>query len=239
MDATAKFRYYSGSDGNMLSAARAIHTQFSQDIAAFSALDSGFTPAYLSGFEGLINAAQGLASDDLVIDQVAEKSEAVERVWAAACSKYGELRYFVLQAFPASKGVQNQFGLGNYSSYARRSAARMLRLMQDLHKVATSYKTELLAVGYSQAKIDDIDTIAQQLEDAISAQSLAKKERPKTTADRVSALNACYERMMQVNAAAQIVYMQDAAKRSQYTFYQRRAAPKKDESEAVAEQQSA
>jgi hypothetical protein len=219
-------RRYTCADSFLLQSANAICTLLGQDLADFSAFDASFSPAFVSNFEGLIDAAQSLASDDLVIDQVAAKSEEVEQAWATACSKYGQLRYFVLKAFPHSKGVQNQFGLGSYSSHARRSAARMLRLLQDMHSVATSYQAELLAVGYTLAQIAAIETIRQQLEAALNAQSLALKERPKTTAERISALNACYECMASVNAAAQIVYMTEAAKRKQYTFYPSRERKK-------------
>jgi hypothetical protein len=222
MDAQPLRRNFSSADGYMLQSASAIHGLLSQDIATFGSFDQQFTAAFVSDFEALIDAARALASDDLVIDQVATKREEVQRVRLAANTKYSELRHFVLKAFPQSKSVQNQFGLGSYRNYARRSAARMLRLLQDLHKAATSYQAELLAAGYTLAKIAEIDTLAQQLDAAISAQSQAKKGRPKTTEERISALNACYQRMVQINAAAQMVYMTDAAKRKQYVFYPKR-----------------
>ena len=53
---------------------------------------------------------------------------------------------------------------------------------------------------------------------ANSNQEVFKKQRPKLTEERIKVLNNCYAYVIQVNAAAQLVFRDDFAKQKQYVF---------------------
>jgi hypothetical protein len=217
MDAIAVKRIYTTSDAFMLSNARSIHTLFGIDQAQFEAFDKNLDPAFGTAFGDAINDAEAAVSDDLIIDIVAAKTEAVEQKMNDARNKYGEVRYFVLKAFPDSKATQGQFGLNDYED-ARKSAPKMLQLLNDMKTAAASHSAALISAGYTAAQITSITTVRTALEAAESAQKSAMKSRVLTTEERVKVMNTVYDMMTQVNAAAQIVFMNDYAKRSVYVF---------------------
>lgn len=210
-------RNYPGSDANLAETARATHALLSIDLPQFTAFDSTITTAFVTQFLTAINAADVVVADSAVIDQQVQKTEIVITNMENAKNKYNDVKYFVSKAFPNSAGTQGEFGLNDYEN-ARKSSPKMIQFLDEMHKAAVKYQTQLVAKGFSAAAIAEIQTIRTALLTANTNQEVFKKQRPKLTEDRIKVLNTCYDFVAQINAAGQLVFRNDFAKQNQYVF---------------------
>ena len=217
MEPTEVKRVYVNSDSKMAESARTIFGLLTTDIAAFTAFDSTINAVFLTAYESIIDDADTVVADSAVIDQLVTKTENVLSFMDQARSKYRDVKYFVQKAFPNSVGIQGEFGLNDYQM-ARRSTSQMIQFLDEMHNAATKYSAELIAAGYNLTEINDIAGIREKLQDGNFAQEVFKKERPKLTEDRIIILNKCYNMMMLVNAAGQLVFREDYAKQKQYVY---------------------
>lgn len=101
---------------------------------------------------------------------------------------------------------------------ARRSESKMIQFLDEMHKAAVKYQTQLVAEGYNTTSIAAIQTIRTDLLNKNTTQEVFKKQRPKLTEERIKILNTVYDRLSLVNAAAQIIYMSDYAKQRQFVY---------------------
>ena len=216
-DAPIIFRNFSGSDAFMLNEARVNQSLLQQDLPAFTAFDATLNAAWSAAYLADIVAAETIIADTAVIDQQVQTGENVDAIIVAARNKYSEIKYYVQKAPEFSVGMQGEFGLNDYDT-VRRSKVRMAQFLDEMHDAATKYKVQLIARGYTQAKIDQIQTLRQSLLAAMTAKGTFTKGRPKLTEDRINLLNKVYDKMTQVNTAAQLVYLTDAAKRAQFVY---------------------
>lgn len=217
MEPKEEIRVYSGADSKMTEAARTILGLLTTDIAAFTAFDSTMNGVFLTDYENAINDADTVVADTAVIDQLVSKTETVIEVMDTARSKYRDVKYFVQKAFPNSVGIQGEFGLNDYDR-ARKSTAQMIQFLNEMFNACTKYSAALITAGYNQLAIDEIKDIRDKLQLCNLRQEVFKKERPKLTEDRIIILNKCYNMMVQVNAAAQLVFRDDYAKQKQYVY---------------------
>ncbi len=210
-------RMYNGTDAFMTESARIIHDLFAIDIALFTAFDSTLDGAFKTSYLAEVTAAEQVIADTAIVDQQVSLTEKADVSMDAARNKYNEIKYFVQKAFKESMGTQNEFGLNDYER-ARKNKSQMAQFLFELHVAADKYSNQLIMVGYNQAGIDAILPLREELLTNNISQKVFQKQRPKLTEDRIKVLNACYKSMVQINAAAQIVFMNDFAKQNQYVY---------------------
>lgn len=216
-DEIALKRLFQGTDPEMISTAGAMYHIFYDDLTAFSNFDSTFDAQWAADWHADIEAARQLFSDHLIVSEVAAETEQVNDVMQTARDKWSEIKYFIKKAFPRDKAMLRVFGAGAYLR-ARMNQPKMVEFLLGLHTAAVDHSVELINAGYSQDRIDEIETICTSLLNKNDAQNKARRGRPRITAQRIATLNAPYVKMMLVNEAAQIVFMRNAAKRHQYTY---------------------
>jgi hypothetical protein len=221
-------RLYSGGDAEMTITVEGIHRQFVQDLAAFTAFDATFTPEWAADWLADIVAARDQVSDRVIMYEGATETEKVDDAMQLARNKWTQIRYFIEKAFPNDRAMLKVFGADTYLK-VRKNQPKMVEFLQGLHGAAVEYNAQLLAAGCSQATIDEIETIGAALSQRNDVQNKAKRGRPKLTAQRIVLLNAPYQKLTRVNKAAQIVFMNDYAKRKQYVFLANRKRKKKGE----------
>jgi len=210
-------RDYNGTDAYMTETSRVIYNLFLEDLPKFGAFDTTMNGEYANKFLEQVVAAEQVVADTAIIDQQVALTEKADQSMEKARVKYNEVKYFVLKAFKSSLGTQNEFGLNDYER-ARKNRSQMAQFLFEMHAACDKYKTELIAAGYNQAAIDAILPIREELLNTNTSQKLFIKQRPKLTEDRIIILNACYETLTQINAAAQLVFMDDYAKQNQYVY---------------------
>ena len=214
-------RIYKGKDGDMISRIHLVMSFFNKHLADFTAFDPHFDINYynnwLSAYEGMAefydldgyelrlqNILVGYADDTL----------------KKCREKYLDVKYFAGKAFPDNKEALREFGEGQYSK-VRNSHLRMVQFMETLHGVANKYKTQLIAQNYTQAAIDEIATLANELRTKNGEQQLQKKERPTETRKRIEALNLLYSFGPRVHEAAQVIYRNNSVLRDEFRLNMR------------------
>jgi hypothetical protein len=219
-------RAFNGSDAYMIETSMTLHSIFVDNISDFTVLDTTMDAAFATSWLNNINAAATLERDSMVKDIQAQKTMEVGDRMELCKQKYAEVKYFAKRAFPNNKAVQAEFGTDAYLS-CRRSPSSMIAFMDQMYKTCLDYQVELTANGMSMAQISEIDTLRIELMNASTIQEGFKKSRPVQTQERITVLNACYADTIRVVQAAQLVYINDFARRNQFVFYPNRN-PKKD-----------
>ena len=217
MEAAEILRDYKGTDAYMTETARVIYNLFVEDLSNFEAFDTTLNSAYANNFLNQVVAAEQVVADTAIIDQQVALTEKADQSMEKARVKYNEVKYFVLKAFKSSLGTQNEFGLNDYER-ARKNRSQMAQFLFEMHAACVKYKTELINAGYNMPAIEAILPIREELLTTNTSQKLFIKQRPKLTEDRIIILNACYETLTQINAAAQLVFMNDYVKQNQYVY---------------------
>lgn len=210
-------RLFNAEDVKMTESARVTHELLVDDLGSFTAFDTTITPNFADSFLGLIVAAEEVVADSAVIDQQVTLTESVVSAMDRARAMYGEMKYFVLKAFPTSMGIQGEIGLNDYDR-ARKSQPQMAQFLREAYLGCSKYQQQLVTAGWNSARIGQMPALAQELLLKNTSQKVFMKQRPKLTEDRVVTLNECYKTMMQVMAAAQLVYITDFAKQKQFVF---------------------
>lgn len=210
-------RAYTVSDATMLERLATIQSLFAEDLADFTAFDADFNATFRDEWTADREAAEALSTDETIQDELADLTQNVDEAMAAGRDKWNEIKYFIKKAFPDRPARQNEFGADDYreASVVQRD---FIGFLEKLHAKAEKYKVELIAAKYTQAQIDEIETLRSNLAIANRAQENFKAQRLSDTEDRKIALNKPYLTMVRVNEAAQIIYINSEAKRSQYVF---------------------
>jgi hypothetical protein len=125
---------------------------------------------------------------------------------------YARMKYFLNLAFPTKPGIPNEFGLNDYDSIGSNVAA-MVKFLANMHdKAENKYKTQLLAVGVTQAHIDEILTVKNSLSTEETEQEVFKATGPEATAARIATHNTTWGFVQRVNNASKAVYYDDFVK---------------------------
>ena len=221
-------RLYSITDPEMYEAAKAKRGFFLEDKADFIAFDGDFADPFAADWLTLISDAEALPQDETIDDQLTQLTAAVEAEMVKCRDKFQDAKYFIEKTFPNNAPVWNEFGYNNYEA-ARKSQVRMIQFMKNFHSVATKYKIQLIAKGYAQPKIDEIETFRAALDAANQVQELFIGNLPVQTQTRHLKNNEVWNTMVQVCTAGKRIFKNDFAK------YQRYLLPPGEESpEAIS-----
>lgn len=210
-------RIYRTSDSYMLSTSGALRLLFIEDLASFTAFDSTLNAAFSEAWNVRIKKAHDTMPDSLIKDVQAGKTEIVMAVMEEAKDLYKELRFFSQKVFKDSLSKQKEFGVADYPK-ARVNQESMLALLGELHTASTKYATELISGGYSQSKIDAIETLREKLDAAHLEQESYKAGRRTITQERIQILNECYATTKLVIDAAMVVFSNNPARRKAYLY---------------------
>lgn len=198
------------------------------DFQDFKGMDAvRFSPTYLQDFETAINKALSFVDDETVQDEQTILTQKVEDLMTACRKAYKLLKYFVEKTYADSKGMQNKFGLDDYGKIAR-SQARMIVFMKKIHTIATQYSSDLLAQGYTQPAIDELNDLHESLQQANIEQDRFKGQRMETTQERHEYFETLLQFVSDTCKMGKLLYEDDnTAKYKQYVMY--KTTPKKEE----------
>lgn len=220
-------RLFNIKDVYLLGETKIIFDLFVKDKADFIAFDPDFGGNFEQGWEQQIKAAGYLSPNHTIMTQMRQTTEKVEQVMEQCKTKFKQSKYFIEKAFP-NKSMQLEFGYQDYYSSSR-SQEKMIQFMKEFHAVAVKYQQELLAVGYTQAMIDEINALQQQLDEANKEQELFRRNRGNLTQERITKFNAVWKILTKVCKAGKIIYADNAVKYKQYLLPKRRKRKKDDE----------
>ena len=166
MKSSEKSRLYAGSDDEFLQSVRVMHGQFTLDKADFTAFDTMFSDPFGDNWLAQIETAADKLNDDYIVAIQATYTKRVEDKLTECRDFYQKMKYFIERAFPDNKEIWVQFGYPKYDE-ARKTETKMISFMGILHKAAVEYSEELIAVGFTQAQIDQIKSLHDELTDEI------------------------------------------------------------------------
>ena len=221
-------RNYNMPDAEMLELSSAMREAFIEDKADFIERNPKFDDPYAEQWEEKITAAEGFPTDEQVDDILQQKTVAVEKVMTRCRNKFQDSKEFIEDAFPDKQVVWNEFGFDDYDK-ARQDQAQFIQFMNRFYKVAVKYKEQLIGANYTQEKIDEIKTLAEELKETNTEQEAYKKNIPVQTRDRVLVHNACYKITSEVGRSGKLIYRDDFAKYQRYLL-----TPSDESSEAFS-----
>ena len=209
-------KLYAGiSASQMLEGTQTILDLFAADVAAFTAFDARLTLVYRAEAQSNIDAAINFPTDETVLNEITELTNDVKVAWDACCNYFQDAKYFIESAFPNNVARHNVFGFNDYLQM-RRQQNEVLPFMNQFSDTAVKYSAQLIAVGYSQAKIDAIATVASAFGAAIRVQASAKKNRLETTQNRTELMNLVWSLIKNINLVSKSIYRGNYAKLQQY-----------------------
>jgi hypothetical protein len=203
------------SDDQMLQDADTMIALFNNDIADFTGFDSVLDDVFEGDWQEKIDAARDTESDETVEDQIQQLTATMQDAWDDCKTCFQDAKYFIEKAFPNNAGKQNEYGFDNYRKMTQQQD-KVFPFMTQFHKLAQRDHTVLIAAGYSQLKIDAIETKGDAYHEAQTAQELAKKARFTKTQDRITKMNNVWHCIQAVNRASKTLYRTNFAKLQQY-----------------------
>lgn len=207
--------YHLLSDDDMLQKAETMQGIFEDDKAAFITHDAGFSDPYAADWLAKIEKAYNYGTDQSFRNSIKVCKEDVAKCWEDCRDSFREARYFIKKAFPRNAAMRKAFGFKDFYIMNVKKG-NVVMFMEIFHLMAEEYSAALIANGYTQAKIDAIETITDAFEDAERKMYAKKKQRTPTAEGRIILLNEVWEIVQLVNKASKEVYKNDFAKRKQY-----------------------
>lgn len=209
-------RLYTVRDDVMLDGADRFNGQYTADKTDFETFNTVMFPITFSAtFLAQIDAARACLKDDVVIDEQVEETVEVGAKLKECGDYFQAMKPVIESVFPNKHAIWNQFGFNDYEK-SRKSQGKMIQFMEMLYNVSDKYKTELIAGGFTQIKIDKIQTLGNELRQEQLDQELAKKSRPVKTQERINLMNIVWKTMQTINRATKGIYIGNYAKLNEY-----------------------
>ena len=213
-------RIFNMGDDEMLERAQLFHDILADELAAFTGRFPWLDAAWLSALENDIRTADQYPKDEsIVLDQkvlTGDVGTAMNRGYALL----QDLGMYAKLAYPNDPARQRVFGQ-DFWAKARNSTLKLQEALELAYNKAqvADYNAALLAKGYTQAEIDALISIANELQLKNGLQEAAKSGRKVNRHDRVQLHNLVWGHMGTINTCAQVVWKNDADRLEQYQLY--------------------
>lgn len=203
----------------MLERAQVFHNAFVIDDAAFIAAFPALALPFATNFQTAIDTADALPSGYEIDAQIAVVTEELNNLLPLGQKALQKL-YTYVDIVWNSKVKLNAFGKSRYEK-ARNSATRLKELLEFAHRQAelADNKAALLAAGYTQAAIDELLSLCNDIDAKNAEQEDMFASRGEKTQERILALNAVWGFMQQINKASKVVFVDNPAKIELYLLY--------------------
>lgn len=213
-------RLYTMEDELMLERAGTRHINLTADLALFTAKFPWINPAYIASYGTDIATADAFPLDNTVMSDVKVLSADVNSTVEEGRGALQSLFRYAEFAYPTDTARQRVFGQDQYDK-ARKDSGKMENLLEHANGMADKvpYKAALLGKGYTQAQIDNLLIISDNINTKNLLQEAAKSSRPVTSQDRIKVYNIVWRRDQDISTAAQEVFAGNAAKIEQYQLY--------------------
>lgn len=226
-------RKYKGADYYLQGQSHVIKDLLLVDKTAIIAFDPELDDPFAANFQSAWDLAFTETPSSTIRAQVKGKVEETGKRMEACRDKYREVIFYAAKAFGNNSPVLKEFGRGLAYKKASGGQKYMFDFMNQLSITSNRLKAGLIAKGYTQAKIDDIEIIGAALLDKNSDKNDFKLSRHELTEKRINQLNAVYEKVRKVIAAARMAFKDDGAKLGEYIYrpHIRKRKPKEKKNE--------
>ena len=209
-------KLYSGiTDAQMLEETQTILDLFVAYQPEFAVFDASLNAAFAADVQAKIDAGIDFPTDETVLNQITELTDAVNQAWEACKEHFQDAKYFIEKAFPGNTARHKVFGFGDYTEMSR-SQSKVMPFMDQFGDTAAEHGTALIAAGYTLAKIEAIPELAAAFNEANREQEMAKKARLELTQTRTQTMNAVWTAIKTINLASKSVYRNNYARLQQF-----------------------
>jgi len=221
-------RLYAMSDAVMLEKASVMHNAFVAALPDFTAYSTHFDQTFADDWMAEIMLALQTPTAEQVGDMGSDYTQTVLEKMAECRHAYRGIKFFVKEAFASNVGVQNEFGFDDFRD-VRTNQQLLVYFMLRLHMTALKYSAKLLSAGCSQARIDSLQTHANELLTASVEQEAFLKNSLDTTVDRITLLNSVWKQMSRISEVGKIINHKNYAGYQKYVIYDRKPPVDKEE----------
>lgn len=211
-------RSYVASDAEMIQTAKTLFGNFVEDNQAFAAFDPDYGGGFIDRFRNELQEAEDIAKNMSVNAELTGLSADVQSAMEKCKNYFMMFKHFVEKAFPDDVPVWKEFGYDNYD-YSSKYQAEMIQFMNRLHVTATKYREQLATVSFTQERIDEINAIKRELDNADQHQENLKKNRANITQERLTKLNACWNEISEIARLGKLIFANDFGKYQRYVIY--------------------
>ena len=217
-------RIYTMGDDPMLERAQVFHDQLDGELANFTARFPWLDGPWLTSFQADLTAADAFPKDESVTLDIkvltGDVTASMQQGYAALLTLGG----YAKLAYPRDSARERVFGQ-QYWADVRENTLKLQEALELAFAKAdnASYKPDLLDKGYTQAEIDQLDSLASDLQTKNGLQEAMKVGRHVTKVDRIALLNGVWEHMRTINICASVVWAADAERMEQYQLYPSRS----------------
>ncbi|MCX6351220.1 MAG: hypothetical protein NTX03_05095, partial [Bacteroidetes bacterium] len=175
--------------------------------------------AYVDAFQAKLDVMLAIPLDMGMVDDIKVITGDIKTKLQTGNFALRQLNRYAKSAFAKDDVRRNVQGKDSWKN-VQHDAPLMFRALQQAFDYAKEdpIKAALIAKGYTQADIDELETIANAINALINTLDTAKKQRQITTQQRIVGNNEFYEIMQTVSNCAKAVWMQDAARLKQYNL---------------------
>jgi hypothetical protein len=181
----------------------------SQFVERFPHLDDPFAVEWATA----TTTARALPPDYASVAGQANETTVLETLMEQGRNLFQTVILYTQIAFPDDKAVLRLFGQPQYDA-ARTSQLKLPVLLRTTYTQVSKpeYKTALMAKGLMEAEINLLDSLAESIVNQDVVQQNAKKARSLAASQRITTMNAVWEKMATVCQCAKLVFQNDAAK---------------------------
>ena len=208
-------RDFNFSDASLLSYGEVLAATMPNDVTNFNVFDNTINDQYPVKITDAIAEVKNIRTDQVVIDEMTEHTQAVNNALAACNSYYKTVSFFVRKAFKGNTAVQNQFGLNDIAK-VRMNVPKMIIFMNDIAGVVAKHQSQLVEVGCNEGLLSTGQKLGEDLKNCNVNQQRFIKERGLITQERVEKLNALYALIRPVSEIANIIFADNPAKLAVY-----------------------
>ena len=211
---------FSKSYDDVLTQSYLFHSGLLRDLSLFTAYSPLFTVAYASDFLDLIEAAGELPTNEEDLNNQVILSLDLDSKLEDARLLYRKLISYVNLKWGNNDVALRAFGSNLYDK-ARQSPPKMVNLLELANRAAESskYKTDLIAVGFTQLDITALLTLSAELNTIYNNQQEFIQLTSDRAEERVIAFNKVWDVMVQINFASKQVFKDSPALIEYYLLY--------------------
>jgi len=223
-------RNFSKPDDEMLQQSDVLLESFEDNKSLFIGPFPQFADPFATEWASTIAAARLLLPDYAsATDQVME-TETLEALMNEGRNLFQTVILYVQLAFPNDPNMLKLFGQSQYNS-ARASHLKLPVLMRTMYTQASKpeYKKALMDKGLTELQINSLETLAASIVSQNVVQEKAKNERSLAASERITAMNAVWEKNSLVCMCAKMVFQNDAARYNLFLLNDGEAPKSNDE----------
>ncbi|MGE0637700.1 MAG: hypothetical protein AB7G44_11180 [Bacteroidia bacterium] len=187
------------------------------DLATFTAELPDIDSTWLASFTAAINDADDAPGDDEVKTNLKLTTRDVVKMMELSRKRMVRLYRYATLAYPDDKQARDKFGYKLFKK-ARFSQPKMQEALRVAYTTAATEpeRSRLITAGYTAAYITELNTLADELNTFNQTQETTKISRLEAAMQRIVKHNKVWDFIKNINRAAKVVFIENAAKRKQY-----------------------